>query len=166
MRAEWYQGLTLAIKALMNNQKCSSLFGLTGQFGNTSPSPQAVLSMISNSYNFASIPNQPGPNGTTTVTSATTLGFGSNTISIGNAATMIVNAGVQITVNNLAGAFVSQGPIAWAVVILHELGHAYWDLYGSGTSAITPDGANAPPGVNGVKASEANTSTVQENCFP
>jgi RHS repeat-associated protein len=166
MRSEWYKGLELAIKALKTKPNCAGLFGLTGPYRNSSPGPEAVLSRISNSYNFASLPNQPGPNGMVTVTSAETRGIGFQSIPIGNSATISVSKSVQITVNNVGGSFVSQGPSAWAVTILHELGHAYWDLYGTGTSKITPDGPNAPPGINGVTASEANTKLVQSKCNP
>ena len=79
---------------------------------------------------------------------------------------MIVAASVTITVNNITpgAAFVSGSANDWATLIMHELGHAYWDLYGPGTSKITPDGPNAPPGVNGVEASEANTALVKDKC--
>jgi hypothetical protein len=72
---------------------------------------------------------------------------------------MLVSQSVLITVNNVVGSFVMQGSSAWAVTILHELGHAYWDLYGPGTSQITPDGTS-------VQASEANTKLVQSKCNP
>jgi hypothetical protein len=70
---------------------------------------------------------------------------------------MLVNSGVQITVNNIAGSFVTGNPNDWAVTVLHELGHAYWDLYGSGTSKIQPDSAS-------VSVSQANTALVQKKC--
>ena len=70
---------------------------------------------------------------------------------------MLVNSGVQITVNNIAGSFVTGNPSNWTVTVLHELGHAYWDLYGPGTSAIQPD-------ANSVSVSQANTALVQKTC--
>src|ERR1022692_3362334 len=88
-------------------------------------------------FNFAQIPNFGN-----FVTSATTKGFGSNTVSAGNGATMMVSASVLITLNNTTGgtAFVSGNQNDWAITLLHELGHVYTDLYGAGTSQIVPDG--------------------------
>ncbi len=53
--------------------------------------------------------------------------------------------------------FVSGNVNDWATTILHELGHAVYDLYGSYASKITPDG-------NDTALSEANTRLVKEKC--
>jgi hypothetical protein len=45
----------------------------------------------------------------------------------------------------------------WAATILHELGHAFYDLYGSAASQITPDGDNTAQ-------SEANTKLIRQKC--
>ena len=74
---------------------------------------------------------------------------------------MLVNTSVQITVNNSAGSFFSGNVNDWAVTILHELGHAYWDLYGPSTSAIQPDGPSIP---DGVQISENNTKLIKKDC--
>jgi RHS repeat-associated protein len=161
MREEWYNGLELAIRTLKNNSNCADLFGLTGPYGNSSPAPEAVLSQISNSYSFAPIASPEGY-----ITNATTTGTGSTAMPVGNNATILVNTAVTITVNNTTpgAAFVSGNMQSWAGVILHELGHAYWDLYGPGTSAIAPDGSNAPPGVNGDQASINNQTLINKTC--
>ena len=163
MREEWYEGLYLAIRALKNISDCAGLFGLTGPLGNKSPGPQSVLAQISRSYSFESI--QPTPAGTNLidVISATTVGTGSGTVPIDNG-TILVSAGVKITINNVAGSFATGGPNDWAATILHELGHAYWYLFGAGTSAITPDGPSAPAGVDGIAASQANTALIKRKC--
>jgi len=74
---------------------------------------------------------------------------------------MQVFNGVQITINNVAGSFVNQSADAWAVTILHELGHAYWDLYGQGTSSIVPDDSSVP---NNVKVSGDNSALIEKKC--
>ncbi|MGO4880477.1 MAG: RHS repeat-associated core domain-containing protein [Bryobacteraceae bacterium] len=156
MLAEWYNGLQVADKAL-SNPNCAGLFGLTGLVGNPSPDALTVLSQISNSYKFDSIADQSNPNGTVTVTSAITAGVGSQTLPLPQGATITVSQSVQITVNNTNGDFVTGGPNAWAATILHELGHAYWDLYGIGTSKIIPDGTNPA-------RSQKNQALIEKDC--
>ena len=121
------------------------------------PFPGLVLQNLysSNSFKYGSISSDTG-----TVTSATTTGVGIATVSIGNDGTMLtVNTGVVIKLDNTsAGAsFVSGTTYDQAITLLHELGHAYWDLYGPGTSTIKPDGTNT-------KASMANTNRVERVC--
>ncbi len=156
MRGEWYDGPVKADQKLANPD-CAGLFGLTRDFGNTSPDPLTVLSDISNSYEFGPIP----PPDADHVTSATTTGVGSTSIPIGDGATMQVNTSVVIRVNNTSqsAAFVSGNVNDWATTILHELGHAHWDLYGQGTSKIAPDGGDTA-------ASMTNTDLVKVNCKP
>jgi hypothetical protein len=105
-------------------------------------------------FNFAQIPNSGN-----FVTSATTKGFGSKIVPIGNGATMTVNAGVIITLNNTTGgtAFVSGNQNDWAITLLHELGHVYWDLYGPNTSGIVPDGDSGQQSID-------NTKLIQKDC--
>jgi hypothetical protein len=105
-------------------------------------------------FNFAQIPNFGN-----FVTSATTKGFGSNTVSAGNGATMMVSASVLITLNNTTGgtAFVSGNQNDWAITLLHELGHVYTDLYGAGTSQIVPDGESGQQSID-------NTKLVEQDC--
>jgi RHS repeat-associated protein len=157
MLQEWIAGLNRAAQALLNNPNCSTLFGWTGGAGNASPSSIegiiGVLSNISNSYKFGSIPSPDD-----TVTSATTTGVGSSSIAVPNG-TMLVSAGVVITVNNTtpSASFVSGNVNDWAATILHELGHAYWDLYGPGTSLIVPDSSSTA-------TSMANSALVRQRC--
>ncbi len=161
MKQELGQALLVALKALSEG-KCASLFGLTNQtLGNTSPAPAIVLSNLFptppnlyQNFNFAQIPNDGKY-----VVSATTQGVGSKTISVGNGATITVNASVTITLNNTTGgtAFVSGNQNDWAITLLHELGHVYWDLHGPGTSQILPDQTSAQQSLD-------NTKLIEQDC--
>jgi hypothetical protein len=160
MKDEWYAGLEKAVQTLMSIADCAGLFGLTGGSGNASPGPLEVLARIGNSYKFQSIDSPDG-----TVTSALKRGVGSASTPIPNGS-LLVSAAVEIRVNNLSNgaSFVTGGVNDWATTLLHELGNAYWDLYGDGTSAITPDGPSAPNGIDGTKASIENTNRVKTKC--
>ena len=162
MKDEWYQGLALADKMLSTEPDCAGLFGLVGWGGNESPEALAVLSQISNSYQF-------GPIGSAanTVTSATTTGNGSTSLPVGDGS-VFVNTSVTITLNNTTSgaSFVNGYVYDWAVTILHELGHAYWDLYGPGTSLIGPDNVPTNTNAQNLQLSEANTALVEQNCPP
>lgn len=163
MAKRWNLAVGRALRLLQSNKNCASLFGLTGANGNSSPDPTTVLTQIAGSVSFnPMMPEKSG--GITYVWSATTQGVGSNSLPIGDNATMLVNAGVQILVNDAGGSFFNGTMNDQIATVLHELGHAYWDMYGAGTSQITPDGRSAPAGVNGFKASEANTALVKKDC--
>jgi RHS repeat-associated protein len=158
MRQELSDGLELALYTLKNNDGCASLFGTIGTAGQN-PSlaidPVGVLATLSNSFTFDQIASQAG-----TVTSATTTGVGSTQLQIDTSGTMInVSKSVSIVLNNTSqgAAFVSGNVNDWAATILHELGHAYWALYGDGTSAITPDGKDAD-------LSTANQNKIRTAC--
>ena len=79
---------------------------------------------------------------------------------------MQVSTGVVIKLNNLSSqaTFVSGTAYDQAVTVLHELGHAYWDLYGIGTSAITPDYDPTKTAAENLAASEDNTNRVVQKC--
>jgi len=148
------KGALADAQKMLAQTDCASLFGLPGPAG-ISPDPSVVLEMIANFFTYGAIsPSAPG-----TVTSATTVGQGSAIIDIGNSATMTVSASVVITLNNTSNgaSFVSGSGYDQAVTLLHELGHAYWDLFGPGTSQIAPDGDSAT-------ASQNNTNLVKANC--
>ena len=153
MAKELKKALAKAEQAL-SNPDCAGLFGLTGQQGNQSPGALAVLAMISGSFVFGPIANTGN-----FITSATTAGIGSKTIPIPGNATMVVNASVLITLNNTTNgaSFVSGSANDWAATILHELGHAYWDLFGQGTSKILPDGTNS-------QQSLKNQALIKKDC--
>ena len=161
LRDEWHEGLELADQLLRKDPDCAALFGLKGEAGNLPPIAIEVLSRISTSYKFGAIQSAPG-----SVSSATTNGTGSASISVGNGATMQVNSGVMITVNNIANnaSFVSGSVYDWAGTILHELGHAYWYLYGAGTSAIAWDHDPNKTDAQNLAASKANTDKIEQKC--
>jgi len=144
MRDELMKGLKRAGDILNSNADCAGLFG-----GGPYPSATTLLAQIDNSFKFGPIDSEAG-----TVTSATTTGYGS--VMYG---AVPLNTSVTILLNNTsAGAsFVAGNVDDWAVTILHELGHAVYDLYGSYASKITPDGKDTT-------LSEANTRLIKEKC--
>jgi hypothetical protein len=99
------------------------------------------------------IQSQPGQ-----VTSATTTGANWYKVDIGNGATQLRAGFVQITINDLAGTFVSGSPEDQAVTLLHELGHAFADLYGPGSTSIQDDATS-------LATSIANSNLVRTTCF-
>jgi hypothetical protein len=92
-----------------------------------------------------------------TVRSATATQI-SAPVPIGNDAYHTLGVGVIITINNIAGSFISGNEIDQAVTILHELGHAFNHIYDAGKSLIKDDGEDT-------KLSESNTKLVKDNCF-
>jgi hypothetical protein len=68
----------------------------------------------------------------------------------------------EITINDIAGSFVTGSLQDWAVTILHELGHAMNDIFGPNTSQIQDDGTNVP---NHVQISMGNTAKIEQDCF-
>jgi hypothetical protein len=102
------------------------------------------------------------------VTSATTTGTGSTFIPAG-AGEIQVNTSVTIKLNNTTNgaSFVTPNNVYnWAITILHELGHAYWDLYGPGTSLIQSDNVATNTNAQNLQLSQANTALVQQDCPP
>jgi hypothetical protein len=147
-----------AAMTMLNEPKCAALFALPNLIGH-SPSPDTgiVLQSLydSNSFTYGPIASAQG-----NVTSATTQGVGTTVVPMGNDGTQVnVNTSVVITLNNTsAGAsFVSGSTYDQAITLLHELGHAYWDLYGAGTSRILPDGSDP-------RLSQANTNRIDRVC--
>ena len=155
MEAEKNKAIQKAIDILKNNKDCAADFGLTGPNGNSSPDPITVLLQISNSITYNYVYSPPG-----TVTSARTDGLGPLTsIPLPNPPDTFIQvySFVDIVLNDTAGSFVTGTANDQVVTILHELGHAYWDLFGQGTSAILPDGTSTTQ-------SEANTAKIKKDC--
>ena len=148
-----WKALDLALSKL-SAEKCRGLFGNA-----SSPDPGDVLKGLlygSSQYGAVTmndIPDKPGE-----ATSAITSVSGSKPVDIGFGATQLVPATVLITINDLAGDFVSGDVKESAATLLHELGHAYYYLVALGGSKITPDG-------NDVKKSQDNQARIKENCF-
>ena len=108
---------------------------------------------------FGAITPEPG-----TVTSATTVVASSAPVDIGNGAQQLPAQTVNITLNTLAGNFVSGSLYDEGVTLLHEIGHTIYDLFGPlGTRQL---GSQYPiqPDAHNVKASEANTNAVEKHC--
>jgi hypothetical protein len=139
------QALRNASSILSSNSDCADLFGGGGPY----PDPGTVLAKIANSYKFESIASPKG-----TVTSATIVGYGAVPYGAG-----LIYTSVTIKVNNTtAGAsFVSGSLNDWTATVLHELGHAMYDLYGTPSDQIKPDEGNTAQ-------SEANTALIKRKC--
>ncbi len=89
----------------------------------------------------------------------TTKVTGLKPIDIGNGAQQWVNGTVLITINDLRGDFVNGDVTASAATLLHELGHAYYDLSSFlGGSRILPDGGE-------VNKSQNNQRLIKKDCF-
>jgi RHS repeat-associated protein len=149
IQSELDKALKAAEKALANNPACDSLFGLT----EGSPNPSQFLQQLFPGIQIGDITSAPG-----TVTSATTVGTGPIPVPIGDGATQILYSGVVITINDLAGTFITGNTQSQAVTLLHELGHAYDDMYGPTSTLIESDAGSTAQ-------SMANTALVQKNCF-
>ncbi len=112
----------IAASALLD-PKCAALFGMPGTAGHGNimiPTGLQLFDELQNSYVLQPIPNgDPG-----LVTLATTAGQGMATIPLLNypGSSMLVSASVVITLNDMPGGFFSQGLIAQAATLLHELG--------------------------------------------
>jgi RHS repeat-associated protein len=156
MQMELDAAVAAAMQMLLKEPSCAGLFGLPAIAGSTPPSPEALLQtlVMTNSFTFGTVTSPSGY-----VTSASTGRLGSATINLGGGTTMGVSASVTITLNNITNgaSFVTGTPYDQAVTILHELGHAYGDMYGLGTSKIVPD-SNQP------KVSNANDALIKANC--
>jgi hypothetical protein len=150
MDMELDAAVVLAIK-MLEEPSCAGLFGMMGDRGQVPPDPATVLTQLLTSNDFSYKPLGSSDN---TVTSAQTTGVGStqwNGITVFSSVSIVLN-------NQTSGAsFVSGTPYEQAITVLHELGHAYWDLYGGGTSLIMPDSGNTA-------ASMMNTNLLQKDC--
>ena len=126
-------------------------------------SPQELLTTLQSGrsewgYFALNVINSVDPD---TITSAQVDQDGFRTVDIGNGATQLFPV-IRITINIQAGVFTGTSAVDQAAVVIHELGHAYVDLFGPTASAIKPDGVNVS---DHVKVSEGNTKTVKDNCF-
>ena len=146
-----------AIKTLQKNQKCWDL--LSG--GMASIDPVGLLKDSERlSFEIGDIfEESPGQ-----VTSATTTVSLWSWVDIGNGAQQKQATAVDVTINELAGSFVSGGGDSQKMTILHEMGHAIYDLYGpSGSGLLSTDYA-IQPDKKDLKKSEANTKKINEVC--
>jgi len=140
----------------LEKPKCADLFGAKSGID-----PYALLTDLfygignRGSITIGDIP----PSGPNLVTSAnTTPGVSSNS------QTGQTSNTAYILINDLAGVFVN-GTASFpataqnqAITLLHELGHAVWDIFGGGSSQIKPD--HNKPGT-----SLDNTWKVKRKCF-
>ena len=150
MQKELNRAFASAFKMLANEPKCAALFGLGSVIN-----PSLVLASLASDFKFGYIASN-GPN---TVTSATTQGVGVGNQIAQDGGYVNLYASVVITLNNTSSdaTFVSGSGYDQTVTLLHELGHAFWDLWGPGTSLIQPDAGSTA-------ASMANTSLIKAVC--
>jgi RHS repeat-associated protein len=150
MQYELEQALRNAGEILNSNADCAALFGGGDQQVGIAPKATTILAQIDNSFTFGEITAPKG-----TVTSATTKGTG-NTSPWG---ADVIYSSVEIKLNNtsMGASFVDGNLNDWTTTVLHELGHAAYDLYGPQASKITPDTGNTA-------LSEANTRLIRERC--
>jgi RHS repeat-associated protein len=131
-----------ALSAL-NNPKCAGLFGTHGGV-----SPSTLLTDLYygaggyGSIKVGPIPPPKNPNQTI------------------NATTGIIPTSqtVIIMINSSAGDFVNGTTQQQAITLLHELGHAEWDIFGKNASKIKPDGSSTGTSLD-------NTWKVKTTCF-
>jgi hypothetical protein len=150
--------INLAFAALANI-KCGSLFGLTAGSAN----PSYLLQQLEKGtggfgyFTIGDIAKQQN-----LVTSATTAPIQSLVdIGYGNSS-QLQTTGVIITINDLEGSFTGSDPIAQAATVLHELGHAFSDLWGQSSTKIKDDNKTVP---NYVDVSKGNTTLINKDCF-
>ena len=141
--------LNMARRALLKPD-CAALFGV--------PDPFSILFGIANpslgsNYGSLEIMGITSPPGTTISATVTP-------VSLTNANGTFNSA--IITLNSLAGSFVTGTPTDQVVTLLHELGHAINDIFGPNTSRIADDG---PSVKDGVQISMSNTALVRSKCF-
>ncbi len=145
-----------ALKWLSKKDKdCLNFLGANGTVD-----PIAIL----NSLNAAGDINAgylPSP--ANTVLSAITAVTGTSTVPI-SGGNQIQNTSVSITLNDVQGSFVDGGTNSQATTLLHELGHAIFDLYGPQGSNILPPGYGIQPDGSNVPLSENNAKAIQEHC--
>jgi len=149
---ELKQAVQLAVQILNNNPLCDSVIGTGIGAGGTVYSPSAVLQDIYGQTAFG-------------LFNVTAIQNGNNATE--SSITFNGTPGIEIDINDLPGSsfnptannvIFGTSAITQAVTVLHELGHAMYDLFGVGQIA-TPDGGNVP-------LSNANTQLIQKNCFP
>jgi hypothetical protein len=84
-------------------------------------------------------------------------------VSVSDARTGVSWDAASITINDLAGTFVTGSAEDQVVTLLHELAHAMNYIFGAGTNPILPDGTDVPDGIN---KSILNANTVDAGCWP
>ena len=132
------KAVDLANKAL-SNKNCAGLFNQNGK----GPAPAALLASLIDGGIYGSI----SYGRISAVATSATTALKPGTI------------GVTITINdNANGLWGFEGPLGNAGTLLHELGHAYVDLWGADASAIQPD-------ANSVTKSIANDETIYADCL-
>ena len=143
-------------EGMLENEDCANLFGQgKDRNGNRVTAGQVLFDLFNGlTYGSVSVGDISSASGTTT--SATT------TPGVINYGGGYMQNAAYIQFNDLAGVFVTGNAIDQAIAVLHELGHAMNDIFGTGTSVIQQDGKSVP---NGVQLSMDNTSLIETTCF-
>ena len=159
MQKRVQDAIRASISSLLKNQKCWDL--LTGGLSVGDIDPVALLHDPERvSFEIGDVLNDnPG-----TVISATATVSTLKPVDIGNGATQLQNASVLVTINSLAGSFTGRSASDQRTTVLHELGHAIYDLYGPGGKNILSADYAIKPDARDVKMSETNTNKIKEVC--
>ncbi len=156
-------GYALALQALTQNPDCSAFIGIPPVGG---PSPATLLSEIWNgttenaSITYGYIPDD-NSNGKISWLNAETGGEGPCQVAGGVPSGGCSSAIIELNTNASTPDNYAPTAQAWAVTLLHELGHVYEYLYGQNNTSIQFDGPGSPAGT-----SEMNTANVLSLCFP
>ena len=153
-----FAAYTMAELILKDNEDCATLLGQGRTAGGASFNAAQLLSSLYNGgqYGSISIGDLDSPHGTT-VSAQVQPGV------VANAQGVVQNGAAYMTINDLAGSFVTGTPQSQVVTLLHELGHAMNDVFGAGTSLIRDDGQGVH---NGTQISMDNSALVQQTCWP
>ena len=154
--------LELVLTALESNPDCASLFdlsvGVTDIVENMTHGQTGSIRITTDDLG--------GPNSSGATDSAVTYGIPMHQ-DINGVSTYVGMSGADIIININQTAPINAGygnrlglndPTNLAVTILHELGHAVWDVYGQASSDIIPD-------IDDLELSAKNSKMIAERCF-
>lgn len=146
---------------LNKNPDCANLLGQDATAGGAVVTAAKVLTDLMNGATYGSI--APGPITIPGLPRNTVVNAKTTAVPIGSPGGTTQN-GADITINDLTGDYVTgtSGFLAQTETLLHELGHAMNDIFGTGTSGIAPDGWSVP---NGRQVGVTNTHLVDAACI-
>jgi hypothetical protein len=158
MASQAQKKIPAAVQAALNalsNPNCSGLIG-QGTAANGSVVSAAALLMSLAGMNGPSQYGSISPGSINGRDNATTT-----PVTYNNSVTTAMI--VDIVLNDIPGTTFGAGNVeAQAITLLHELGHAFYDIFGPTSTLIRPDGNSVP---NGAGISAQNTTNILNLCF-